>query len=577
MVRSTRGTVLPRRRKSAEPILLACLAAAFGSTSAQAFELEGWSDVKARWDTTVKYTAASRLKDPDPNVANQGGAQPNVDFGDLGNRGTLINSRFDILSEFDLRYQNVGFRVSGAYWNDSRYTRGRNDFDTPVPNTQAAALGGPNNAIPHGTRQTMGERAEWMDAFAFGQFDIGEHSVTLRAGQHTLLYGETLFLGMNGIAAAQGPVDAVKALSLPNAQFKEIALPVPQVSGSFTIAPDMSIGAYYQFGWRANRLPAAGSYFSPADFVGDGADLLLLPPGLQQGLGAPTPFATRSADAKGRDTGQFGMQFRFKAGDVDYGVYAARYDDKNPIAVLSVPSIAAGAGNFGSGTYNLMYARKIDVYGASFSTVVGETNVAGEISTRRNVPLAVPGDLIMSTNPGADNSRNTPYARGNSLHLNLSAISLFGGNQLWGGATLVGELAYNRLLDVTYRPSVAPGVPDPLNTTSTRDAAAVRVVFTPTFFQVMPNVDLETPVGIGFGLFGRSAVVQMSPEHGGDFTLGLNATIHRTVKVGLNYTHFFGGAGTAPSAANGPTPSYASYKQYYKDRDFLALTLQTTF
>ncbi|ODV41973.1 hypothetical protein AWV79_31165 [Cupriavidus sp. UYMMa02A] len=93
----------------------------------------------------------------------------------------------------------------------------------------------------------------------------------------------------------------------------------------------------------------------------------------------------------------------------------------------------------------------------------------------------------------------------------------------------------------------------------------------------MPNVDLETPVGIGFGLFGRSAVVQMSPEHGGDFTLGLNATIHRTVKVGLNYTHFFGGGGTAPSAANGPTPSYASYKQYYKDRDFLALTLQTTF
>lgn len=559
------------------PLFLAYLAALVGSGRAHAFELEGWSDVKARWDNTVKYTAAGRLKDPDPYVTNQNGMQPNVDFGDLGNRNGLINSRFDVLSEFDLKYQDVGFRVSGAYWNDSRYTRDHNDFNTPVPNTQAAVLGGANNAIPHGTKRTMGERAELMDAFIFGQFDIADRSLTLRAGQHTLLYGESLFLGMNGIAAAQGPVDAIKALSLPNTQFKEIALPVPQVSGSFTIAPDVSVGAYYQFGWRASRIPAAGSYFSAADFVGDGADLLLLPPAMQQALGAPTPFATRGADAKGRNNGQFGMQFRFKAGDVDYGLYAARYDDKAPIAVLNVPSVATGGGNFGSGTYSLMYARKIDVYGASFSTVVGETNIAGEISTRRNAPLAVPGDLIMSGSPAADNDRNTPYARGNSLHLNLSAISVFGGNALWGGASLVGELAYNRLLDITYRPTVAPGVPDPVSTTSTRDAAAVRLVFTPTFFQVWPNVDIDMPIGIGYGLFGRSAVVHMAPERGGDLSLGMVATIHRNVKVSLNYTHFFGGSGTAPSPSDGLTPSYASYKQFYKDRDFVALTVQTTF
>ncbi|CAJ0896162.1 DUF1302 domain-containing protein [Ralstonia flatus] len=570
----------PKARRSVNavsPLFLASVAMLFGGKSAHAFEMEGWSDIKARWDNTIKYTGAFRLKSADTNVANQNGMQPNTDFGDLGNRNGLINSRFDLLSELDVKYQNIGFRVSGAYWNDSRYTRGANDFNTPVPNTQAAAVGGANNAIPHGTARTMGERADLMDAFVFGQFDIGEHSLTLRAGQHTLLYGESLFLGMNGIAAAQGPVDAIKALSLPNTQFKEIALPVPQVSGSFSIAPDMSIGAYYQFGWRANRIPAAGSYFSAADFVGDGADLLLLPPAMQQALGAPTPFATRGPDAKGRNSGQFGMQFRFKVGDVDYGLYAARYDDKSPIPVLNVPSIAMGGGNYGSGTYNLMYARKIDVYGASFSTVVGETNVAGEISTRRNVPLVVPGDLIMSSNPAADNDRNTPYARGNSLHLNLSAISVLSGNALWGGASLVGELAYNRLLDISYRPVVAPGLPDPVSSTSTRDAATLRVVFTPTFFQVWPNVDVDVPIGIGYGLFGRSAVVHMAPEHGGDLSLGMVATIHRNVKLGLNYTHFFGGGGSAPSLSTGPTPTYASYQQFYKDRDFIALTLQTTF
>jgi hypothetical protein len=556
--------------KLANPVLLACLAAAFGSTAAHAFELDGWSDTKIRWDNTVKYTAAMRTKSPDPGVANQNGMQPNTDFGDLGNRNGLINNRVDLMSEFDLKYQNVGFRMSGAYWNDREYTRSGNDFNGgPVPNTQANLRGAPNNTIPHGTYKTMGERAELMDAFVFGQFDIGEHNLSLRAGQHTLLYGESLFLGMNGIAAAQGPVDAVKLLSLPNTQFKEIALPVPQVSGSFSITPETSVGAYYQFGWRATRIPAAGSYFSGADFLGDGGDLLLAPP-------SGGPFngqaLMRTADAKGRNNGQFGAQFKFKSGDVDYGLYAARYDSKDPIGVLDLTSLTGT-----TGTYREMYARNIKVFGASFSTVVGETNVAGEISTRRNTPLAVPGDLVMSVIPNADNDSNTPYARGNSLHLNLSAVSLFGGNGIWGGASLVGELGYNRLLSITSHPAVPPGVPDPVNTKATRDAAALRVVFTPTFFQVFNNVDIDTPIGVGVGLFGRSAVVSMSPRHGGDLSLGMNATINHQIKAGLNYTHFFGPGGTANSSVTDPAPNYASYSQYYKDRDFVALTVQMTF
>lgn len=64
-----------------------------------------------------------------------------------------------------------------------------------------------------------------------------------RAGRHTQLYGETLFLGANGIAAAQGPVDLVKAFSLPGAQFKEIAMPVGQSLGK-------PAGQYESVVWR---------------------------------------------------------------------------------------------------------------------------------------------------------------------------------------------------------------------------------------------------------------------------------------------------------------------------------------
>lgn len=560
--------------------IVATLLAALGSNTAFAFELVNESGLSIRWDNTVKYTLGSRLKSADATVANQNNAQPNTDFGDLGHDKGIVNNRFDLLTEFDAKYKNVGFRISGAAWNDSMYTRRHNDFSGVVPNTQAAVLGGANNRIPKDTRDVMGRHAEVMDAFVYGNVDLDDHNLSLRAGKHSLLYGESLFLGMNGIAAAQGPVDIIKALSLPNTQFKEIALPVRQLSGSFSITPTVSIGAYYQYQWRANRVPAAGSYFSAADFVGDGADLLIHPFSGFGPFALSSPLATRDSDLEGNDRGQWGAQLKFRIGDVDYGLYAANYDDKNPIPVLNAASVAARAGGLGGGSYRLMYARDISVYGGSFSTVLGETNVAGEISTRRNVPLAVPGDLIINSNfvnPNADNETNTPYARGNSLHANFSAISLFGGNGFWGGASLVGELAYNRLLGVTHQPTVTPGFPNPLNPNRTRDSAAMRVVFTPEFFQVLPNVDLQLPIGLGYGLFGRSAVVQMSPEHGGDFSVGLNATIDRVWKVGLTIDHFFGKKGTAVDSATGTTPTSASYQQYFRDRDFVALTIQSTF
>jgi len=486
--------------------------------------------------------------------------QPNTDFGDLAFKKGLINSRFDLLSELDVMYQDMGFRVSGAAWYDSVYERDTNDFNGGAPNTLSQAGSGAFNKVPEATKKMMGHRAEILDAFAFKQFAIGEDSkLTVRAGKHTQLYGETLFLGANGIAGGMGPVDLIKAYSLPNAQFKEIAMPVGQVSTDIQITSTVSVGAYYQYDWKALRLPSTGSYFSAADFVAEGGDLLL----------TPFPFggAPRQADLKGKNNGNFGGRLKFKAGDTEYGLYAIRYDDKAPIPVLDP----------GSASYRLMYARGISAYGGSLSTVVGETNVAVEMSTRRNTPLAPLGDLIInSVGAGADNSSNTPYARGNSLHLNASAISVFPANALWEGASIVGEFAYNRLLDVTHNPLPAPGLPPALNSTHTRDHSAMRFVFQPEYFQVLPGVDLQVPIGVGYGLSGRSAVFQVVPEHGGDMSVGVNAEINKAWKAGISGTHYFGAKGPAP-ALGATDNSYASYKQYYADRDFVSLTVQRTF
>lgn len=527
----------------------------------------GQPDLKVRWDNTFKYSAAFRVKDASQDVA-ASYANPNVDAGDLSLDKGLINNRVDWLTELDVSYQGLGARVSAAAWYDTVYNKSSNDFPTtiPFPNTAGALAGGANNVYTPAAKRLMGRKAELADAFIYGSTDIGDSmGLSGRIGRHTQLYGETLFLGANGIAYAQGPVDLIKLFSLPGVQFKEIALPVGQVSGNLQINSDLSVGAYYQYQWRPLRLPAAGSYFSPADFVGDGADLLLTPVG-----GA----ASRAPDLKGRDSGQFGARIKFKVpgSDVEYGVYAAKYDDKAPIPVLTVTDPGAYKG----GSYRLMYAQNVKVYGASFSTLVGETNVGGEVSTRRDTPLAPLGDLVINFDPTADNKRNSPYAVGNSLHANLSAITVLPASALWDAGSFVGELAFNRLLSVTrnpVNPMFANGV---LNTTHTRDAWAMRMVFQPEYFQVVSGLDLQVPLGIGYGIAGRSAVFQVAPEHGGDLSVGINLDYKKTWRAGLQYTHYIGAAGPAPSL-NAATNTQASYQQYYKDRDFVTLSVQRTF
>src|SRR3546814_563259 len=152
---------------------------------------------------------------------------------------------------------------------------------------------------------------ELLDAFVFGRTDIADMPLTARLGRHTVVYGESLFFGSNGIAGGQAPVDAIKALSVPNTQFKELLMPVNQLSGQLQVSSNITFGAYYQFEWRKTRIPPAGSYFSTLDILDGGGERFLLAPG------APATAFFRGSDIKGSNSGHYGAQirFRFPGGD----------------------------------------------------------------------------------------------------------------------------------------------------------------------------------------------------------------------------------------------------------------------
>lgn len=559
--------------------VIGVLAIALGtalSFSAQAFQVDtGNPDLRVTWDTTVKYSNAFRVKDRSDHLI----SSPAQDDGDRNFGKGLVSNRLDVLSEMDVVYKNFGVRVSGAAWYDDVY-RHSNDNDSP-----GTSQGQPRyNDFARGTSILHGRNVELLDAFVFGHGSLGgDVKGSFRAGRHALLWGESLFFGNNGIAAGQAPIDVVKALSVPNTQFKELIRPVNQLSGQLQLTPDISVGAYYQFEWEKTRLPGAGSYFSGADLLDDGGYALQMVPGIPGVM--PGVSAYRKADQSAKDSGQGGVQMRFRLPDAgyDFGLYAIRYHDKTPQTYTS--GVQFPFGPFGPGFpahYQLVYPEAIKAYGASVSTSIGDANVAAEISTRRNAPLVSDPVSLAPGDTSADNNGNARYAVGNTLHAQVSVIWALQPNFVARESSFVGEVAWNRVLSCTrncdpFTAHTAEGdvyrSRGALGQNTTRDAWGLRFVYTPTYRQILPGLDISIPIGLSYFPQGRSgAVAAFGPNKGGDVSIGVNGVYLDKWRFALTYTHFYGKEDLALNNRNEYT-----YQQNLRDRNFIAFTASTSF
>ncbi|WP_230969472.1 DUF1302 domain-containing protein [Nitrogeniibacter aestuarii] len=517
---------------------------------AHAFKLQTDNpDLKVRWDNTFKYSAAFRLKERSSLLVND----VNYDDGDRNFDKGLISNRLDWLTEFDVRYKNIGARLSGAAWYDSIYNQS-NDNDSPFTNNGTRQA---YDEFPDETRSLHGRRAELLDAFAFGNFNLGDMRANVRFGQHSLVYGETLFFGANGIADAQGPIDLVKLLTVPSSQFKEVLRPVPQMSGTLQIRPGLSLGAYYQFRWEKTLIPGVGSYLSNIDWAGDGTQSLLAGPGVRW---------NKAHDVNPKDSGQGGVQLRWTPEDSDweYGLYFARYHAKTPSSFYFDPV---------GQSIRTVYGQGIRTFGASATTSIGQLNLAGEVSVRHNAPLNGDPQIVLYALGGTgDNEKDIRYPVGKTAHANLSGIYVLQPNAVWDGGAFLFEVAWNRVLSVSKNKAA-------LDPNTTRDAWATRMIFSPAYFQVLPGLDLEVPIGLGYNFAGRSGAVANlngGASYGGDFSLGVNGTYQNVWKFGVNYVRFLGDEYSFVTPQNSAGPAL-SFMQTRKDRDFISFNIQRTF
>ncbi|MBI5717208.1 MAG: DUF1302 domain-containing protein [Burkholderiales bacterium] len=564
---------------------LVALAAAMACCGAQAFEIDtGHPDWSVRWDNSVRLSTKYRTESADPALKDSfrqvpTGAPPpapatfsfpqalNFNAGDQNfQKKGVVSTRLDLLTEFDAIWRrDFGLRLSGAAWYDDKlHRKTQADNDPTIGQT-------PYDEFPSRTRKIAGEKAELLDAFVFGGWRLDNGmKLTTRLGRHALQYGESLFFGDNGIARAQGPVDIDKLLASPNAQFKEVVRPVPQLSAQVQLTPEVSVGGYVQFRWEEDRLAPAGSYFSTAN----------VPWGSQQvelvNIAAGTPISgsyvlTPGADQKPKDSGQFGVQLKWRLDETDIGVYFARFHDKSGQLYGNL-NPAAPPSPFGTlpGTWFYKFPENVKTAGVSASHSFGDFNVAGEASVRDDMPLRSTNMLY----PGGFGAPQPRPALGRTAHLNLSTLATFGPSFIARESALLAEIAWNRVL--------SKDDPDgELDKAATREASALQLIFTPSYRQLLPGLDLSVPLGLRYVLDGNSSVTGAGwgAKHTGSANLGLDGTYLGVWQFSLNYTHYIGKAvpfvDFSPILAGG-SPVYGSGNPL-ADRNYLALSLRRTF
>ena len=209
----------------------AALVAAFTlPNAASAFEFDiGNEDVVIRWDNTVRLNLVQRIAAQDEAMLKN----PNYDDGNRNFSRGKVFTRFDVLSEFDVVYKKTtGFRVSAAGWWDPSY----NSLDnTSVQTSNHLVNGRPALGLPDYTdRYARGGSGEFLDVFGFTRFEVAGAPVTVRLGQTTVFWGESLLF--NGAVTQrrvlaepdrrlEGPVDSGRGGegTLPSARRPEPA------------------------------------------------------------------------------------------------------------------------------------------------------------------------------------------------------------------------------------------------------------------------------------------------------------------------------------------------------------------
>lgn len=573
------------------PALFVLLLLAARSGPSFAGSYEPWDGAEIEYKLTTTYALAVRTRDPHGRLID-GGVDPlqpevlppnqligfshsglsttvNLDDGNRNFRaGSLINNRISGVYEFKFRWEDYGAVVSGSMFYDDVY---QHDNENESPETVNKT--GEADTFTKGAKYYDGKRSRSLERYAFADFPFGEDSIiSLRLGKQLVAYGESLFLP--GISGAQAPNDATKAF-VPGAEIKDILLPVQQAAVNISIGLDLSLFGFYQLDWKPTEVFPVGDLFSVADIVGPGATFAygsINPaaldgcPGLLGplsplcnlgGIGSPllnappTIDVQRESDIRPDDDGQWGLGGRYQVTPItSMGLYYLRYHSHNPTvqlntgfafigSVAGVPITTSIVNQYVPVTYNVKYFDDIEMMAASYSTVLGPLNVAGELIYRDGIDVSTQAVISGVLSP--------IFTRGKVYSFQTSAISASNPHFLfYDELALVGEAKYLYVADV--EPFDAQQGINPVGDGSVlfndRNAWGYQALAILKSRNLVPGWDLSNTLAWAHAANGNpSTNGDFGPLFGeGDRRLGVMASVQylQNLEFALGYNFFFG-------------------------------------
>ncbi|GHE83759.1 DUF1302 domain-containing protein [Thalassotalea profundi] len=371
----------------------------------------------------------------------QGSYSNNGDLGNLNyDAGDSFSRLFKGTHELDIRKDNIGVFLRGMYFYDFEMM----DSDRPWSNAISGEKVDP--CRDDDAKDQVCRDIRLLDAYFYGDFDIGEMPFSVRIGQQVIGWGESLLIS-HGISEIN-PIDVAR-LKAPGAELTEGFIPFGAVWASLGVSENFNIEMFYQYQWEKTILPAPGSYFSTNDFAGDGGhynniqlgftgnpdiDLDTLIVGMNQigdmmrsgdpaTMGAasamymayPTkltlkaPGESNSMDPE--DGGQYGLRLSWylpEFNETEISLYYVNYHSRRPFfsgktADFSAAAIGADLAFLASnnitednyqnlGTFSqviLAYPEDIKMSAFSFNTTIADFAVSGEVSYRQDEPLQI--------------------------------------------------------------------------------------------------------------------------------------------------------------------------------------------
>jgi hypothetical protein len=546
--------------------------------SAHAYTLNTPSDWEVDLDSNVAYTLGFRAQGRNPLIANNP-LQQNSEY-KFPNQGNVITNRFDYSEELSATYQqNYGGDISLDAWKDFAYNGGTQNSPNPI---QASLTSSPNGRYGSYTLFNYNQGVELDNAFVFGNFTAGDVPVTIKVGRFTEYWGNSLFATGQAISYSQSAVDIIKAVDAPGTETKDLFMPQGQISVHAQITPAFMVGFLYPFEWRASRLPEGGTFMGIVDPAWVGPQFLPVAPGF--GL------SRAHSDHEPADlNGDFGIETtwspQFLNGDI--GLYYRQFDDTLPYAPVQLTLQAGGP----APQYRLAYARHERLYGVSVDHTLGDSSVGVEASFQQNVGLqaqtTVPAAALASDPLGNDGPRGDIF--------NVVANDLYGltPTRLWQTGTLIGEVAWSHLAEVTHDKFLYNGVGyacsaaglnpagGQIDGCGTRDLVDATIRFDPQWLQVLPGLDVDAPMTASFGIHGigqRLATNTTGVDAGSvAYSIGVHALYRQKYNVTLNYTGFHSSVASSVSSPWGNYYSGGVGNYMWNDKGQVLLTLSTSF